>query len=237
MILVDYNDEHIYRMIDVKSDIHRVFSVNWFENKRVNENDVASTSRVLKSRNLLSRDSDFESNSTFTSFTSVSIDNAIDKFLNDLILKIDEFNQSSIMVVLRRIAIVLSNDINTSLSKIDFANFVIFSDFFITLSKHQSSSFASTARDESATNQQDVSNRWFFVLRNRRDTFLDSLALLFKVNFIESHESKIYKEAIFDSNKKRDWQLIMNEKIRSLKNNKIWTICEKLIHRRVLRDK
>ena len=269
MILVDYDNEHIYRMIDVKSDIHRVFSVNWLENKRVNENDVASTFRVLKSRDLLSRDSDFESNSTFTSFTSVSIDNAINKFLNDLVLKIDEFNQSSIVVVFRRIAIVLSvqrslsthfasnaqtyhrysvssstqltadeensesTDINTSSSKIDSANSAFSSDFFITLSKPQFSSSASV----SAISQQDVSNRWSSVLRSKRDTSFDSLALLFKANSIEFHESKTSKETIFDSNKKRDWHLVINEKIRSLKNNKIWTVCEKFIHRRVLRDK
>ena len=271
MILVDYDDEHIYRMIDVKNDIHRVFSVNWFDNKRVNESDVASTSRVLEFRDLLSRDSDFESNATLTSFTlASSIDNVIDKFLNDLVFEVDEFNQLSTIVVSRRIAIVFSaqrslsthfasnaqwqtyhrhlvslstqltvdeensesDDINTSSSKIDFADFAISSDFFITLSRFQFfSSVSTTILNES------VSNRWFSILRNRRDTFLDSLALLFKVNFIESHESKIYKEAIFDSNKKRNWQLVMNEKIRSLKDNKIWTVCEKLIHRRVLRDK
>ena len=175
MILIDYNDEHIYRIIDVKSDIHRVFSVNWLRNKRVNQNDVALLFRVSESRDLLSRDSDFELNATLTSFTfaSIAIDNAIDIFLNELALKLDEFNQSSIIVVSRRIAIESSNqrslsihfassaqrqtyhrhvvsfstqltideenfesnDMNTSSFEIDFANFVISSDFFITLSR------------------------------------------------------------------------------------------------------
>ena len=91
MILIDYDDEHIYRIIDVKSDIHRVFNVNWLRNKRVNQNDVASSSRVSESRDLLSRDSDFELNATLTSFifASIAIDNAIDTFLNELALKLD----------------------------------------------------------------------------------------------------------------------------------------------------
>ena len=232
MILIDYNDEYIYRMIDVKNDIHRVFNVNWLRNKRINQNDVLSLSRV----------SEFCATLTSFMFVLVFIDNAIDKFLNDLVLKFDEFNQSSIIVVSRRNAIVFltqrslfihfassaqqqiyyrhvvsfstkliiekdfeSNDINTSSFEITFVDFTISNDFFITLSKSQFFSFIFTITlNEFATSQQNIFNRWSSILRSKRDTFFDSFALLFKVNFIESHESKIYKEVIFDSNKKRD---------------------------------
>ena len=98
IILVDHNDEHIHRIIDIKSDIHRVFNVNWLRNKRINQNDVSSSSRI----------SEFRATLTSFMFALVSIDNAIDKFLNDLALKLDEFNQSSIIVVFRRNAIVSS---------------------------------------------------------------------------------------------------------------------------------
>ena len=236
-ILIEYDEESIYRMIIISSNIYRFFNVEWLDNKRFH--------------------------STTESFAHASR-NEIDIFLNNLNVKLrDDSHRIDVISDLTQISQRVSQ--NNAFVIFDTSNFD--DDFersrkqrqsahsLFTL-KNSASSFFTLFGDEvdelnvntfdfalfeavrTTVNELERALKQHSYLRSRRDFSVNSLTLLTQYALSNSHEFKIYNETMTNAQHKMDWQLEMNDEMQSHRDNETWKLVSFVSQRRkVLSDK
>ena len=250
MVLVGYEGEHIYRMIDWNNKIKRVSSVYWLGHKRPSEHQENQTNKSARTDNIRpvqQAPSTVPSTSTNTT--------AIDRFLDALGTQLDEAE----VPVPRQIAPVRSrgglspaapNISNQPRQRRAASPSDQLSDDSddLGVSTPTSSSEESTLsgdtdttdtlRGQTTPTQLEQTLQRHPELRARRDSSVDPLALLTKAMSPEPYEPKTYEDAMKDAFYKMEWQLAMDTEVDSHIENCTWeVVAEAPSGRHVLRGK
>jgi hypothetical protein len=212
-VLVEYERNHIYRMLRLNEIIYRVSSVIWIKKKREESlfveilSEISAKWSITESIEFSTKKRVFESNSII-----------------EFSMKRQSFESNSIIIF------IFSSQLHQSIIVVSF--FSTFSTKRINTSSIESiSSIFSTF---------SVLNR-HLELRYHFD-FSDSLNLLIMkcmknvIDFQQVLKSRSYKKAMNDLNRK-EWIKIMKNENNFLLINEIWTLINSFKNRRVLRDK
>jgi hypothetical protein len=212
-VLVEYEKNHIYRMLRLNEIIYRVSSVIWIKKKREESlfveilNEISAKRSVIESIEFSTKKQVLESNSII-----------------EFSMKRQSFESNSIIIL------IFSSQ---------FSQSIIVVSFFSTLSteKVNTSSIESIS---STFSTFSVLNR-HFELRYRFD-FSDSLNLLIMkcmknvIDFQQVLKSRSYKKTMNDLSRE-EWIKIMKNENNSFLINEIWTLINFFRNRRVFRDK
>ena len=224
-------------MIIISNNIYRFFNVEWLNNKRSHS---ATKSSAQASRNQI----------------DIFLDNLNVKLRNDshCIDVIFRFTQTQSQKIFQNNALVISgtfdfeDDLERSRKQCQSA----FSLFILKNSIRSLSTLSDDDIDELVINipdfaQSEVANivsqleralKQHFYLRSRRDFSVNSLTLLAQYAFSDSHELKIYNEAMANAQHKMNWQLDMDDEMQSHRDNDIWKLVSFVSqNRKVLSDK
>jgi hypothetical protein len=212
-VLVEYEKNHIYRMLRLNEIIYRVSSVIWIKKKREESLFVEILDEISAKRSIT------ESIESSTK-KRVLESNSIIEFS----MKRQSFESNSIIIL------ISSFQLNQSVIVVSFSS-------TLSTERVNTSSIESVSSISSALS---VLNR-HFELRYRLD-FFDSLNLLIMkciknvIDFQQALKSRSYKKALNDSSRE-EWLKIMKNENNSLLINEIWTLINLFRNRRVFRDK
>ena len=217
-ILVGYEGDCIYRMIDKNGSIRRSSNVEWRGNKRPREPTSAPIG------------SDSPPASTASTPTPTQAERSeIDAFLDELATQIDDDENRQIATP--RVSHAPKSATPTSSSHTPATSHAgspgPASPSNAEGSTNSTISGINTPTSESnassQTLQHDVLDQHPY-LRSRRDSSIDPLALLAKCSSPEPYDPKSYKEAMADPQHKKDWMLAMDDEMQSLKDNNTWKL-------------
>jgi hypothetical protein len=212
-VFVEYEKNHIYRMLRFNEIIYRVSSIIWIKKKREESLFVETLNEISAKRSIIELIESSTKKRVFESNSIIEFSMKRQSFeSNSIIILIFSSQLNQLIIVVSFFSILSTKKINTSSIELISSTFSKFS----VLNRH-------------------------FELRYRLD-FFDSLNLLIMrciknvIDFQQILKSRSYKKAMNDSNRKK-WLKIMKNENNSLLINEIWTLINFFRDRRVLRDK